>query len=183
MKEIILFNADYRQDSLLREICVENAIGLRIISMEDLDQKVGYLAGLAGFDREDKKSDFESKYDFCFLLFKDFSNEEIFAFIDQMKKKDLYIAHKAALTEQNIKWPLRFLLDENDQEHKTIELVQEINSLVKIAHDHKEAHGENPEIKNQVQKINAYFQDPESFELKEARKLKEELEAMVKKLN
>lgn len=182
MSEIILFNANDREKNILEELTSPENIKIAEISMEDLDQKVGYLAGLDGFEREEIKSDHEEKYDFTFMLFKDFTNEEIFDFVKKMREKNLYIPHKAAMTEHNIKWPLRFLLDENDEEHKTMELIHEINGLVKIAHDHKEAHGENEAIKNHVMKINAYFNNPEGFNLKEARGLKEELEEMVKNL-
>lgn len=182
MKEIILFNADDRERDILKDLGQAENIGIREISMEDLDQKVGYLAGIEGFEREDVESNHEDKYDFTFMLFKDFTNEEIFDFVKKMQEKKLYVPHKAALTQYNIKWPLRFLLDENDEEHKTMGLIQEINKLVKIAHDHKEEHGEDPQIKDQVTKINAYFQDPENFNLEEARKMKEDLEEMVNKL-
>lgn len=183
MAEIILFNPDTREESILKELSEADNIGIINISMEDLDQKVGYLAGIEGFSREEIESLHEDKYDFTFMLFKDFTNEEIFEFVNKMKEKKLYIPHKAALTETNINWPLRFLLDENDEEHQTMGLIQEINGLVKIAHDHKEAHGENEEIKNQVMKINAYFQDPENFNLNEAKKLRDDLEEMVNNLD
>lgn len=183
MSEIILFNPSKEEDGILRDLCQDENIDIIEISMKDLDQKVGYLASIEGFEKNDVESDFEEKYDFTFMLFKGFSNEEIFAFVKKMKERNLYIAHKAAITEHNIKWPLRFLLDENDDEHQTMGLIHEINSLVKIAHDHKEAHGENEEIKNHVNKINNYFNTPEGFNLEEARKLRDELEEMVKKLD
>lgn len=182
MAEIILFNPSQREEDILNELCSLDNIGIIEISMKDLDQKVGYLAGLEGFEKEDVEGNFNEKYDFCFMLFKGFTNEEIFAFVNKMKEKNLYVPHKAALTEHNIKWPLRFLLDENDDEHKTMELIHEINGLVKIAHDHKEANGENEEIKNHVNKINSYFSNPDGFNLKDARRLKEELEEMVNNL-
>lgn len=182
MAKIILFNANEKEKNILEDLCKSESIDIKEISMKDLDQKVGYLAGIDGFEKESKESDFDDKYDFTFMLFKDLSNEEIFDFIKKMKEKQLYVPHKAALTDNNIKWPLRFLLDENDDEHKTMGLINEINSLVKIAHDHKEEHGEDEDIKNQVAKINSYFSNPESFNLEEAKKMKEDLEEMVKKL-
>lgn len=182
MAEIILFNANDKEKNILDNLCKSENIGIKEISMKDLDQKVGYLSGIDGFEKQDKVSDFENKYDFTFMLFKDFSNEEIFEFVKKMKEEKLYVPHKAALTDNNIKWPLRFLLDENDDEHRTMELIQEINSLVKIAHDHKEEHGEDDEIKSQVTKINAYFSNPEGFNLDDARRMKEDLENMVKNL-
>lgn len=182
MGQIILFNAKDEEKEILQVISSQNNIDIIEISMEDLDQKVGFLAGLDGFEEIDKKSDYESIYDFTFMLFKDFDNKEIFSFIDLMKEKNLYIPHKAALTESNVKWPLRFLLDENDEEHRTMILINEINSLVKVAHEHKKENGENLEIKNLVNTINKYFSDPENFDLERAKEYKKQLEILVNKL-
>lgn len=182
MAEIVLFNAKDDERLILEKITSKENIAIIEIGMKDLDQKVGYLAGLDGFEKLDIQSEFEEKYDFTFMLFKDFDQKELFDFIDLMKKDRLYIPHKAAITENNIQWPLRFLLDENDEEHKTMGIINDINKLVKIAHDHKEEHGENEEIANLVKEINSYFGNPVDFSIERAYKYREDLERLVKAL-
>ena len=64
--------------------------------------------------------------------FKDFGENDLFPFIDKMRENGIVIEHKAAITPTNIKWTLRYLLEENDQEHKTCLLYTSISFCVKI---------------------------------------------------
>lgn len=179
MSTIILYNEKTQEREILQRICNNHHIDIIDIEKKDLGQKVGYLAGLDGFTKNDKEEDRDDRYDFTFMLFKDMDNAEIFAFIDDMKKENLYIPNKAALTQNNIHRTLKYLLEENIEEHETMMLIQEINTLAKKAHDHKLQHGENQEIKETIMEINAYFKDPTNFSLEKAKAHKENLQKLV----
>ena len=152
--------------------------------MEDLDQKMGYLAGLDGFEKVDLISDFEENYDFTFVFFKDFDEKYLFEFLGKMRANDLAIDHKAGITPTNINWTLRYLLDENDQEHKTMLVVNEINSYLKKASQKKEETGEeNLEIKNLVRDLNLYFKTSgENFDINVAHDFRDKIKDLVENL-
>ena len=108
----------------------------------------------------------------------------LFPFIDKMKENGIVIEHKAAITPTNIKWTLRYLLEENDQEHKTMQIVEEINTYLEKASKIKEESGkENPEIAKSVKELNHYFQTAgENFEIKIAKEFRDKIKNLVENL-
>lgn len=182
MKEIYIYNAKSNEIEILERIAKEMDTHVRYGDFDDLDQKVGFLLKLDGFEKQESQDVPFEKYDFPFILFNNFENEEIFDFIDMMRDENLFIAHKASTTLNNLGWTLRVLLDENDNEHRTMKLISEINDLVQFAHDHKESNGENEDVKNLVEEINSYFKNPEEFEIEKALVYKNQLEDLVKGL-
>lgn len=87
-----------------------------------------------------------------------------------MRENNLAIQHKAGETENNVKWTLRELLTENDKEARTMGLIHRINGLVARAKALKEAHGEDPKLKELIDEMQAYFDDSSLFELEVAQK-------------
>lgn len=51
MALIILFNANDIEKEKLRILCKKENVKLKIIGMEDVDQKVGYLAEIDGYEK------------------------------------------------------------------------------------------------------------------------------------
>lgn len=184
MALIVLFNANDIEKEKLRVLTSKENVDLKFITMEDLDQKMGYLAGVEGFEKIDKKSDYEEKFDFTFAFFKDFEQEDLFSFIDKMREEDVVIEHKAGITPSNVNWTLRYLLDENDQEHQTMQIVNEINSYLKKARKIKEETGEeNQEIAMSVKALNHYFQTAgEDFEVSVAEEFRDKIKSLVEDL-
>lgn len=184
MALIVLFNANDIEKEKLRVLTSKENVDLKFITMEDLDQKMGYLAGVEGFEKIDKKSDYEEKFDFTFAFFKDFEQEDLFSFIDKMREEDVVIEHKAGITPSNVNWTLRYLLDENDQEHQTMQIVNEINSYLKKARKIKEETGEeNQEIAMSVKALNHYFQTAgEDFDIKIAKEYRDKIKELVENL-
>ncbi|MDU3153427.1 MAG: DUF3783 domain-containing protein, partial [Anaerococcus hydrogenalis] len=81
-------------------------------------------------------------------------------------------------------WTLRYLLEENDQEHKTMQIVEEINGYLSKASKIKEESGEeNPEIAKSVKELNQYFQKAgEDFDINIAKKYRDKIKNLVEKL-
>ena len=184
MALIILFNANDIEKEKLRILCNKENVKLKIISMEDVDQKVGYLAEIDGFEKIESKGEYIKEFDFTFAFFKDFGENDLFPFIDKMRENGIVIEHKAAITPTNIKWTLRYLLEENDQEHKTMQVVEEINTYLEKASKIKEESGkENPEIAKSVKELNQYFQTAgENFDIKIAIEFRDKIKNLVEKL-
>lgn len=184
MALIILFNANDIEKEKLRILCEKENVRLKLIGMEDVDQKVGYLAEIDGYEKIESKGEYIEKFDFTFVFFKDFEEKDLFAFIDKMRENNVVIDHKAGITPTNIKWTLRYLLEENDQEHKTMQIVEEINSyLEKASKIKKETGEENPEIAKSVKELNHYFQTAgEDFDIKVAKEFRDKIKNLVENL-
>ena len=92
--------------------------------------------------------------------------------------------HKAGITPTNIKWTLRELLEENDQEHKTMQIVEEINGYLSKASKIKEESGEeNPQIAKSVKELNHYFQTAgENFDINVAKEYRDKIKSLVESL-
>lgn len=184
MALIILFNANDIEKEKLKNLCEKENVKLKLIGMEDVDQKVGYLAEIEGYEKIESKGEHLDQYDFTFAFFKDFEQKELFDFIDKMRAEGVVIEHKAGITPTNIKWTLRYLLEENDQEHKTMQIVEEINGYLSKARKIKEESGEeNPQIAKSVKELNQYFQKAgEDFDINIAKKYRDKIKNLVEKL-
>ena len=71
--------------------------------MEDVNQKVGYLAEIEGYEKIESKGEHLDQYDFTFAFFKDFEQKELFDFIDNMRAEGVVILYVEFL------WKYKFL--------------------------------------------------------------------------
>lgn len=184
MALIVLFNANDIEKEKLRILTTKENIKLKHIGMRDLDQKMGYLAEIEGFENNNTKSDYVKDYDFTFAFFKDFEQEDLFDFIDKMRANNVVIEHKAGITPSNINWTLRYLLNENHNEHITMQIVNEINTYLTKAKKIKEETGEeNIEIAKLVKNLNHYFQTAgEDFDVEIAKEYRDKIKELVENL-
>lgn len=184
MALIILFNSNDIEKEKLRILCEKENVKLKLIGMEAVDQKVGYLAEIEGYEKIESEGEHLDQYDFTFAFFKDFEQNDLFEFIDKMRAEGVVIEHKAGITPTNIKWTLRELLEENDQEHKTMQIVEEINGYLTKASKIKEESGEeNLQIAKSVKELNHYFQTAgEDFDINVAKEYRDKIKSLVESL-
>ena len=69
MALIILFNANDIEKEKLRILCNKENVKLKIIGMEDVDQKVGYLAEIDGYEKIESEGEYIKEFDFTFAFF------------------------------------------------------------------------------------------------------------------
>lgn len=183
MAEVLLYNVDKDYDiDRFDEIAKANNIEVKKVFKEDIDQMVGYLIGLPGYEKSEEKKEFDPNLDFPFILFVGFERNELFDFLDLLRENKLSIQHKANETHNNINWTLRELLIENDKEGKMMGLIHRINGLVDMANSMKEQHGEDPKLKALIDEIKAYFDDSSLFEIEVANEYYKKLEKEVKRV-
>lgn len=171
MAEVLLYNvgANYNIEKF-KEIAQARDVGIRYAEKDDIDQLVGYLIGLPGYDSRPDKFEFDEALDFPFILFSGFERNELFAFLDLMRENNLTIQHKAGETHNNINWTLRELLIENDREGKMMGLIHRINGMLAHADRLQKEHGEDELLLNLMDEIQNYFSDSNIFELEIAQK-------------
>ena len=173
MADILFYNSHLSKDfNKFKEICNKEEVNIIEVGKESLDNYVGYLLGLDGFNEEKKEDlvDEDVNVDFDFILFSNFSNDKMFRVIDKLRNSEASVQHKAGVTENNIKWTLRELLVENDREARTMGLIHKINAQLEKASDLKEKYGEDEIVKDLIEEIKEFFQDSSIFSIEKAKK-------------
>lgn len=74
-----------------------------------------------------------TEIDMEFILFVNIINDDLYKFIDELKKDNLYFPNKAILTETSRKWKFRRLLAENKEEHVVMTMFTNIRRAMKKA--------------------------------------------------
>lgn len=105
--------------SEVRKILKDRDIRIIEVTENDLSQKIGYLVGAAGFEKENSvgainKADVPTE---PFLLMCFFTKELFDGFLADMKTAGVYIPLKGMLTPTNINWRLVDLIEEIGKEH------------------------------------------------------------------
>lgn len=105
--------------SMVRKILKDRDIRIIEVTENDLSQKIGYLVGAAGYEKETVKrtgnaADAPTE---PFLLMCFFTKELFDGFLADMKSAGVYIPLKGMLTPTNINWRLGDLIEEIGREH------------------------------------------------------------------
>lgn len=131
MKHVLLYRNNISYDeNKFKKFLELNHIAYTYLEDKDLNHVVKDLF------TENKESSICLKHPFNFILFKEFSREEVASFLNILKQLEIDFSHKAMLTETNKEWTLEELLQEISEEHdfflsynKVKELLKEANSL------------------------------------------------------
>ena len=118
MGQIILtFQLSKEKDSAVQDICRKLGIQKIDIAQKDYSQKLGYLANVKGFSRENKVYS-GPVLPAEMLVFSAMNSEQVDAFLAAYKTTALApIGLKAVVTEHNIFWTPVALFSEHMREH------------------------------------------------------------------
>ena len=122
MKETVLYYTPQptKQSHTLKGILVRMGIRIRNISPQQVNQTVGMLAGVPGFEEKAdavKASPSQSIPEEVLVLHQ-FSEQRLDALLLALRKANVRIALKAIVTEQNCGWTFYQLYEEIRQEHE-----------------------------------------------------------------
>lgn len=183
MALILLYNSKNEiKKQKLKNLIRKRGYQFKEATKEDLDQKIGYLVDLEGYEKNNTIKDTEG-FDFTFLLIKDVENNQMYEFLEQMQKEDLYIEHKAGLTDTNKDWTLRELLTENDKEHKAMQLVTKINNLINYAKALMKERGPIDNLNATIDEITHYFKNATDFDFEYVNEKYKKLYTLLDKAN
>ena len=129
--QVVLYNLD--QDSSrgarLRSILADLNIPAQEMTYAHLNETVGYLAGLDGY--EAAKSAYDGKeYSAEFMLLCNLPETLLDRFLDAMQDNGLRIDHKAVVTAYNQDSCYYELMDEIANEHDVFQMLLTLNSMV-----------------------------------------------------
>lgn len=102
----------------LKSVFVRMGIRIKNISTDQLDETVGCLLGIDGFEPSGRKDRAEAVNEEVLVL-KNFSDSRIDELLMQLRKAGVpRIALKAVVTEHNVGWTFRELYEEIKKEHE-----------------------------------------------------------------
>ena len=119
-KEMVLYYTPEKtaDDQKLKGVLVRLGIRIRNIGPEQVNQTVGYLAGLAGFEEQPEEGMFPEIPEKMLVLY-GFGERKLGEMLNQLRKAKVPpIAMKAVLTEHNCGWSFYELYRELRQEHE-----------------------------------------------------------------
>lgn len=120
---ILLFHVEQGKAGRIENICQDLGIRISRIKPSSYAQKLGYLAGITGFHRENityTGMDFPSEM----MVFSGMDPDMLDCFLDEYKKASIPpIGLKAVLTPHNIFWSAKELYRELSKEHQMYQKV------------------------------------------------------------
>ena len=123
---------DSSRGSRVRTILEHLGIPTETLKNSELNETVGYLAGLDGYEKADQTWDGDS-FDTEFMLLCNLPESLLDRFLDEMQENGLRIDHKAVVTEYNRDAEFHELIEEIQNEHKVFQWLIALNSLVNEA--------------------------------------------------
>ena len=111
-----------RQTALMKSVFVRMGVRIRNVGPEDVNQTVGYLAGLKGFERQEAETVGELPViPEQVLVLKGFSGGRLDLLLSSLRRAGVpKIDLKAVLTEQNSGWTFYRLYEEIRAEHASM---------------------------------------------------------------
>lgn len=128
---VVLYNleSDTSRGARLRTILSQLNIPVMEMTYENLNQSVGYLAGLEGYEAAASAYDGRD-YDAEFMLICNLPESLLDRFLDAMQSDGLRIDHKAVVTAYNRDRLYYELMDEIADEHNVFQMLLMLNDLI-----------------------------------------------------
>lgn len=125
---IVYFGDELQKQPYVEQTLKELHADYRIIRDEELNQRVGTLIGLAGFDEIPNTAPAHHSIDL--MLFEEASDEEIRKLNERLQANGTAMKRKAMLTEHNKSWIFHDLLSEIEREHTYFQIMDALRTLL-----------------------------------------------------
>lgn len=167
-KIILIYGIEGDRLEILSEVASDHGFGLRPIMDYELDMKVSEVLASEAKDYGDLGQE-NGIDDFEYMLFANIHDQDLYTFLDDIKGKGVYIAHKAVLTKTNVNWTLRFLINENREEHKVMTVYGQLGQAMKVAQGLLEETGDK-KLEDLMLRAEDYMH-PREFDFDELREI------------
>ena len=129
--KVVLYNLgeDTSRGARVRAILAELNIPAETVTAEQLNEKVGHLAGLDGYEAAGEKYT-GTVPDTEFMLLCNLPEALLDKFLDAMQTDGLRIDHKAVVTAYNRDMELHELMDDISEEHDVFQALLELDRLI-----------------------------------------------------
>ena len=123
-------NDDTELGHKLHEVLTGKGIPSSVIETNDLAQKVGYIAGIEGYNRENIDYTGEP-IDSPFMIMCNMPEAVLDSFLDAMMAAKVRINYKAVVTDHNKDYTCKRLLEDISREHELMQSWIYLDKLVK----------------------------------------------------
>ncbi len=129
--KVVLWNLseDTSRGARLRTILERLGIPFEEMTYKHLNETVGYLAGLDGYEAA-KTPYTGDNFTSEFMLLCNLPESMLDAFLDAMQNDGLRIDHKAVVTEYNREYEFHELIGDIDEEHDVFQALLALNSMI-----------------------------------------------------
>ena len=129
--KVILYNLgeDSSRGAVLRSILNDMAVVCETMTDEHLNETVGYLAGLAGYEAAGETYTGAGSTS-EFMLICNMPEAQLDRFLDMMTEKGIRIDHKAVMTDYNKDWQFSQLISDIADEHEVFQALLELDKLI-----------------------------------------------------
>lgn len=144
--KVVLYNlgTDSSRGERLHGILEKLGIPAEEIKDENLNETVGYLAGLKGYEAAGKAYEGKGR-DTEFMLLCNLPESLLDRFLAEMTAENLRINHKAVVTEYNRETEFHELIDEIGGEHDVFQALLDLDTMIKQAEKlSKDQYGKSP---------------------------------------
>lgn len=144
--KVVLYNlsGDTSRGERLRNILKELGIPAEDMTDDRLNETVGYLAGIDGYEVAGESYDGEGSSQ-EFMLMCNLPESLLDRFLSAMMEAGLRIDHKAVVTEYNRDWQFHELIDDIGGEHDVFQALMALDDMITEAEKLKEAqYGTSP---------------------------------------
>lgn len=144
--KVVLYNlsGDTSRGERLRDILKELGIPAEDMTDDRLNETVGYLAGIDGYEAAGGSYDGEGSSQ-EFMLMCNLPESLLDRFLSAMMEAGLRIDHKAVVTEYNRDWQFHELIDDIGGEHDVFQALLALDDMITEAEKLKEAqYGTSP---------------------------------------
>lgn len=181
--KLFIYNVE---DELRKNKLVEAAedIGFEIteITIGDLDEKIGYLVGIEGYEKSDKEPNLDNVPDEEMLLFVDVGYPPIKELMERMAKENYRFPHKAALTETTKNWTFKQLVNHIKKENQIVTEYSKLINSMKYALG-LEGGQEDRELKQVIVDTQALKELGETLSERHIRGLQVRVDEIIKRLS
>lgn len=120
-EQVLLYGIkDPDKERKLKAILIRMGVRIRNISTDACHQKVGYLAGIKGFEQIEASDMTKQPVQDEMLIMRGFTNARLDLLLKEMRKNNITINLKAIMTDHNQHWNLYELYEELKKEHEAM---------------------------------------------------------------
>lgn len=120
-EQVLLYGIkDTNKERKIKSILIRMGVKIKNISTDWCGEKVGYLAGIKGFESTGKIDSTREPVQEEMIIMKGFTGGRLDTLLKEMRKADARVNLKAIVTEHNQQWNLWELYEELKKEHEAM---------------------------------------------------------------
>ena len=120
-EQVLLYGIkDVEKERKIKGILIRMGVRIRNISADSCGEKVGYLAGIKGFESIGEMDSTKEPVQEEMLIMRGFAGGRLDMLLKEMRKANARVNLKAVITEHNQHWDLWELYEELKKEHETM---------------------------------------------------------------